>query len=256
MEQQQPNPDFQPEQQFNKPPSQTWKIVAIVAIIILVLVIISFAAYYLWPKQTGNLGQRACTMEALQCADGSYVSRTGPNCEFAQCPSVSPSVSPSASATPSATPDQTADWQTYINTQNGYSIRYPEKYFVRLICLGEELTLIKRETNDIRNDVNMEACARGGRYKFEIVTSAKVFSLPQSYEYNRVTNKPVKIDNKVGVKYTVEQIKEYPGPSMAVGEKEYYIYINSDGKYFEIYFGGKDLSEYLDQILSTFKFTK
>lgn len=28
----------------------------------------------------------ACTMEAKMCPDGSYVSRTGPNCEFAPCP--------------------------------------------------------------------------------------------------------------------------------------------------------------------------
>lgn len=27
----------------------------------------------------------ACTMEALQCPDGSYVGRSGPNCEFV-CP--------------------------------------------------------------------------------------------------------------------------------------------------------------------------
>ena len=29
----------------------------------------------------------ACTMDAKQCPDGSYVGRTGPNCEFAECPS-------------------------------------------------------------------------------------------------------------------------------------------------------------------------
>jgi hypothetical protein len=28
----------------------------------------------------------ACTQEAKQCSDGSYVSRTGPNCEFTACP--------------------------------------------------------------------------------------------------------------------------------------------------------------------------
>lgn len=28
----------------------------------------------------------ACTMEAKQCPDGSYVGRTGPNCEFTECP--------------------------------------------------------------------------------------------------------------------------------------------------------------------------
>jgi hypothetical protein len=30
--------------------------------------------------------QRACTMEAKLCPDGSSVGRTGPNCEFAECP--------------------------------------------------------------------------------------------------------------------------------------------------------------------------
>jgi hypothetical protein len=29
----------------------------------------------------------ACTMEAKQCPDGSFVGRTGPNCEFEECPS-------------------------------------------------------------------------------------------------------------------------------------------------------------------------
>ena len=28
----------------------------------------------------------ACTQEAKLCPDGSYVGRTGPNCEFALCP--------------------------------------------------------------------------------------------------------------------------------------------------------------------------
>lgn len=32
-------------------------------------------------------GGVACTMEAKQCPDGSYVGRIGPNCEFASCPS-------------------------------------------------------------------------------------------------------------------------------------------------------------------------
>ncbi|SFE98323.1 hypothetical protein SAMN02745121_06366 [Nannocystis exedens] len=31
-------------------------------------------------------GQKACTMEAKLCPDGSAVGRTGPNCEFAPCP--------------------------------------------------------------------------------------------------------------------------------------------------------------------------
>ncbi len=29
---------------------------------------------------------KACTLEAKLCPDGSYVGRTGPNCEFSPCP--------------------------------------------------------------------------------------------------------------------------------------------------------------------------
>jgi len=28
----------------------------------------------------------ACTQEALECSDGSYVGRSGPKCEFTACP--------------------------------------------------------------------------------------------------------------------------------------------------------------------------
>lgn len=36
----------------------------------------------------------ACTMEAKLCPDGSYVGRSGPNCEFATCPTGTPAPSP------------------------------------------------------------------------------------------------------------------------------------------------------------------
>lgn len=39
----------------------------------------------------------ACTQEARQCPDGSYVGRTGPRCEFAACPEV-PSSDPATAA--------------------------------------------------------------------------------------------------------------------------------------------------------------
>ncbi len=36
----------------------------------------------------------ACTMDAKQCPDGSYVGRTGPSCQFAECPEFSPEETP------------------------------------------------------------------------------------------------------------------------------------------------------------------
>jgi hypothetical protein len=41
---------------------------------------------------TNSQPAKACTQEAKQCPDGSYVSRTGSNCEFAVCPENSNSV--------------------------------------------------------------------------------------------------------------------------------------------------------------------
>lgn len=45
----------------------------------------------------------ACTMEAMQCPDGSYVGRTGPKCEFAKCPEINPSPKPNPSPVPKTT---------------------------------------------------------------------------------------------------------------------------------------------------------
>jgi len=44
----------------------------------------------------------ACTMEAKACPDGSYVGRTGPNCEFTACPTASTGEAVSCGITPSA----------------------------------------------------------------------------------------------------------------------------------------------------------
>lgn len=45
---------------------------------------------------------KACTQEAKLCSDGSYVGRTGPNCEFAPCPTTRPI--PTVRPTPTPNP--------------------------------------------------------------------------------------------------------------------------------------------------------
>ena len=65
------------------------------------------------PNDQQNLNdqnQTACTMEAKVCPDGSSVGRTGPNCEFTECP------------------DQTAGWKTYTNSEYGFEFKYPRDY--------------------------------------------------------------------------------------------------------------------------------
>lgn len=41
---------------------------------------------FLGPTTSPSATQKACTQEARLCPDGSYVGRTGQNCEFAPCP--------------------------------------------------------------------------------------------------------------------------------------------------------------------------
>jgi len=55
----------------------------------LALAFLAIAIISIWnvrdPRGGGSSGV-ACTMEAKLCPDGSYVGRTGPNCEFTPCP--------------------------------------------------------------------------------------------------------------------------------------------------------------------------
>src|SRR3989344_275669 len=59
------------------------------------VVVIAVVAVLLFVNMTppeAPVGQ-VCTMDAKLCQDGSYVSRSGPNCEFAQCPTVATTTS-------------------------------------------------------------------------------------------------------------------------------------------------------------------
>lgn len=97
-------------------------------------------------------------MEAKQCPDGSYVGRTGPNCEFALCPSEASCEGGTCPSPQIIGGDKdehgcliaagyswceekqkclraweescadTADWQIYQNDQYGFEIKYPAKY--------------------------------------------------------------------------------------------------------------------------------
>jgi len=60
---------------------------------VLAAAVIAYMAYTSGQQnQPGAPGQEqhACTLEAKLCADGSYVGRVGPNCEFASCPGPTP----------------------------------------------------------------------------------------------------------------------------------------------------------------------
>lgn len=57
-------------------------------ILIIVLGVIAIVVFYVGQKNKPDYVATVCTQEAKMCPDGSYVGRSGPKCEFAQCPAI------------------------------------------------------------------------------------------------------------------------------------------------------------------------
>lgn len=105
-------------------------------VIIITVAVLATGGILAWQNGwfTKLIGQKqtACTTEAKVCPDGSAVGRTGPNCEFAPCPS---EASCEGGECPIAKTDETANWKTYINSEYGFEIKYPINW-----KLGEEVS--------------------------------------------------------------------------------------------------------------------
>lgn len=80
-----------------------------------VLILAVIVGGYFWQNKAVDAPIVACTMEAKLCPDGSSVGRSGPQCEFAECPTMS------------ETPSPTAGWKVQNNTAGGFAFQYPEK---------------------------------------------------------------------------------------------------------------------------------
>jgi len=57
-----------------------------ILIILIVLIGLGVGGFFAWQNFFNKPEPISCTQEAKLCPDGSYVGRTGPNCEFTECP--------------------------------------------------------------------------------------------------------------------------------------------------------------------------
>ncbi|MBI3274319.1 MAG: hypothetical protein HYZ69_04205 [Candidatus Colwellbacteria bacterium] len=71
--------------------------IAILILIIVIAGLVGYLAIFGKPYPVPTPVPIACTQEAKECSDGSYVSRSGPNCEFSACPEMLPSPLPKPS---------------------------------------------------------------------------------------------------------------------------------------------------------------
>ncbi len=187
---------------------------------------------------------KACTEEAKQCPDGSFVGRVGPNCEFKPCPSVTPKTS-----------DETANWKMYINQKFGFSMKYPKDWIVKengnnsiWVSNTNEETLII----GVKNATDTVKITKSGTVDVkELVKRGDVEFLQQLVEKDALVFK----GNDMSVMY--DQAKEIPRGNLVFT-------LSLDKTIICAAFIGVSCPKILsstsesivDQILSTFKFTQ
>ena len=213
-----------PAQDVTSPPTKSkLKLPVLISIIIFLIVIGIASAAYLFLNNSNK--QKACTLEAKICPDGSTVGRTGPNCEFAPCPS---SQAPQGKPT-----DPTASWKTYTNTDHGFSFKYPQGFNPIV-------------TNDIPAQFSL---------RFEKGTDSFAFDAkPTDYGSfeSRLTPTKTTVINEIS--WILYPESEYcDAGECGKTSKSYQTKYND--MYYTIYLTTID-EDVAEQILSTFKFTK
>lgn len=171
----------------------------------------------------------------------------------AGAPLPSPASTAISTPTPSTT-DPTANWKTYTNSENGYTIKYPNDLFVRLVCPKEELDLTLRNPNDKREEIQADSCGRDVRYTVEMHTYAKRPEEPQSDKDYHIDKEEITIGGIKADKYVYTLINR--GTTAPFSSWFESVLVTRGDKSYGIYLGNIKLQDTFDQILSTFKFTK
>ncbi|MCL5012086.1 MAG: hypothetical protein M1320_01545 [Patescibacteria group bacterium] len=90
--------------------------IVLILVVVFLVIITGMVGHWVFWSNSKTSTQIACTQEAKQCPDGSYVERTGLNCEFALCP-LAPQPKPTFTSSP---------WKTEISSTTNITFQYPE----------------------------------------------------------------------------------------------------------------------------------
>ncbi|PIQ75459.1 MAG: hypothetical protein CO001_02060 [Candidatus Portnoybacteria bacterium CG_4_8_14_3_um_filter_40_10] len=246
----------------------------IIFISIIVIAIFAVAGYYgfriiLTPNaenpETPELniqynGQTACTQEAMQCPDGTYVGRTGPNCEFAACSG-----------------GETAGWYIYESPGKLYKFTFQYPYNWQIDEMGDNVYL---EKNGVRLAkfsagflVNSDWGDNGVKLNEGFDTSWNFWQRNiEEAEKNPNQPWPAFLHDYVSENWTILSKKEInflgkeslqiefqDAKKIAKSTMILTPYLDTDAVYnIEMfnYFNKTEIEEIFTQILSTFKFTK
>lgn len=189
-----------------------------------------------------------CTMEALECPDGSFVGRQGPKCEF----------------TPCSTGDKiTPEWKTYKDPKDTYTFQYPET--ASLDSREEGIMSISYSGPTQRKQTELY-----DGYSINFYPSSM---LDNSQTLKQIVENDIQESNANGTgeitkgleNLTINNLQGFTYSARGLGEYKY-IYLQSPNSniYIQLttYLGDTtvpDAAVYkktVDKILSTFKFTK
>jgi len=195
------------------------KIIIIFLVIIFIAIIGGGVWYFVLNKS------KACTQEAKFCPDGTTVGRTGPNCEFAECPIAE---------------DQFKDWKTDRNEEYEFEVKYPGDW--RIAQCGIDCWGFGPQSTpeDIAVGINVL------NSKLDIAKK----SLPVlSNSHNKIIKEEMATIK--GIQWTKLTIKQDTSEEIFI---EYLI--EKNGKTYNLGVGTDELNivSTFNQILSTFKF--
>jgi len=204
-------------------------------VIILIIIGVFVIAGGVWYWQSQKEKPVACTQDTKLCPDGSYVSRTGPNCEFAACPEAK---------------DETANWKTYRNEEYGFEVKYPNDW-----------QITEDRQSGVMNIISFRGVpgSPGDNLSIAFMPNQGGITIDEWWaEKSKNSDFKKTGETKIAGRKALElNIPETVPPAFDRAEGSRYIFISQDrdGSIFQITISWltKDLT---NQILSTFKFLR
>lgn len=172
-----------------------------IIIVVCTLVIVALLGFFAVDRLKSNSGLslRACTMEAKLCPDGSAVGRTGPHCEFAECPDTIPVLT-----SPATVPIHETNVTQYGKVTLGVSE-------IATFRVGS-MTLV-RVFDDSRCPSSV-TCVRAGSLKGEILLKMGTESWTETIEMGKSTYTG-------GLKISILSATPLPKPGVIIKPSDY-----------------------------------
>lgn len=159
--------------------------------------------------------------------------------------------------------DNTANWKLYTDSKYGFSVKYPNQVYGRIVCPDDETDKFMLESVVALNGKDplvAPTCGRDSFYPLELTPEVDSLTSPVvNTDLYDISQKTVVVDGISAEQYIVSQKISAPGPSWYI-----ILHVPIKGSFYKVVYTGKcdsDLSipkstceAEFDDIISTLKF--